>query len=71
MKGSETNNTEVSAMDRLLAAYDVAKMKIREANDALATIAVSVKEVLREDKQRRAEIDSVRAGLARLQAIKV
>lgn len=71
MKGSETNKQEVSAMDRLLAAYDVAKMKIREANDALATIAVTVREVLREDKQRRAEIDSVRAGLARLQAIKV
>ena len=71
MKESENGKPELSAMDRLLAAYDLAKQKIREANDALATIAVTVKEVLREDKQRRAEIDSVRAGLARLQAIKV
>ena len=71
MKEPESNRPEVSAMDRLLAAYDLAKQKIREANDALGTIAMTVKEVLREDKQRRAEIDSVRAGLARLQAIKV
>ena len=60
-----------SALDRLLAAYEIAKAKIREANEALGTIAGMIKEVLREDKQRRAEIDSVRAGLAKLQTIKV
>lgn len=58
-------------MDRLLVAYEVAKTKVREANEALGAIALSVKDVLKEDKQRRAEIDSVRTGLARLQSIKV
>ena len=65
------NQPQPSALDRVLAAYDVAKLKVREANDALGTLATAVKDALREDKQRRAEIDNVRAGLARLQSIKV
>jgi DNA polymerase III sliding clamp (beta) subunit (PCNA family) len=60
-----------NALDRVLVAYETAKTKVREANEALAAIAVAVKEALKEDKQRRAEIESVRAGLARLQSIKV
>ena len=60
-----------TALERVLLAYETAKTKVREANDALATIAVAVKEALKEDKQRRAEIDSVRSGLAKLQTIKV
>ncbi len=67
----EPVKSEPTAVDRLLVAYEVAKTKIREANEALGTIALSVKEVLKEDRQRRAEIDSVRTGLARLQSIKV
>lgn len=60
-----------SALERVLAAYEQAKAKVREANDALAGVAVAVREALREDKQRRAEVETVRAGLARLQSIKV
>lgn len=60
-----------NALDRVLAAYETAKTKVREANDALAVIAAAVKDALKEDKQRRAEIESVRTGLARLQSIKV
>jgi hypothetical protein len=60
-----------TALERVLAAYEQAKLKVREANDALGSVAVAVREALREDKQRRLEIESVRAGLARLQAIKV
>jgi DNA polymerase III subunit beta len=62
---------QTTALERVLVAYETAKSKVREANDALASIAVAVKEALREDKQRRAEVESVRAGLARLQSIKV
>ena len=46
-------------------------LKVREANDALSQVAGAIKEALREDKQRRAEIDTVRAGLLKLQAIRV
>lgn len=60
-----------SALERVLAAYETAKTKVKEANEAMASIAVAVKEALKEDKQRRQEVDSVRAGLARLQSIKV
>ena len=54
-----------------MAAYETAKTKVKEANEALASIAAAVKDALKEDKQRRQEVESVRAGLARLQAIKV
>ena len=62
---------EPSALDRVLTAYEIAKAKVREANDALAAIANAVKEAIREDRQRRSEVDAVRAGLARVQAIRV
>jgi hypothetical protein len=41
------------------------------ANTTLADLASLIKEVAKEDKQRRAEVESVRTGLAKLQAIKV
>ena len=66
-----TEQPQGSALDRVLAAYEQAKLKVREANDCLASLAVAVKEALKEDKQRRQEVESVRAGLARLQSIKV
>lgn len=62
---------EPGALDRLIAAFDAAKAKVREANDALAQVAGAIKDAIREDKQRRAEIDTVRAGLLKLQAIRV
>ncbi len=62
---------QASALDRVVSAYETAKTKVKEANEALALVAVAVKEALKEDKQRRQEVESVRAGLARLQAIKV
>ncbi len=63
--------TEPSALDRVLAAYETAKAKVREANEALAMIAAAVKDAAKEDKARRQEVESVRSGLAKLQAIKV
>ncbi len=62
---------ELSSLDRLQAAYEVAKQRIRDANSALVDVATLIKDVVREDKQRRTEVDVVRAGLAKLQAIKV
>lgn len=68
---TEPAKPEPTAMDRLLLAYELTKTKVREANGALSAIAVAVKDALKEDKQRRTEIESVRTGLARLQSIKV
>ncbi len=68
---TEAPKNEANALDRVVAAYEQAKAKVREANEALAVIALAVKDALKEDKQRRAEIENVRTGLARLQSIKV
>ena len=62
---------EETSLDKLQAAYEAAKLKIREAQSALADLAGLIKEVAREERQRRAEVESVRSGLAKLQAIKV
>jgi DNA polymerase III sliding clamp (beta) subunit (PCNA family) len=62
---------ELSALDRLQATYETARMKVREAQATLADLAGLIKEVAKEDRQRKAEVESVRSGLAKLQAIKV
>ena len=62
---------EISALDRLQATYETARMKVREAQSTLADLAGLIKEVAKEDRQRKAEVESVRSGLAKLQAIKV
>lgn len=72
---SKTENTgkppEPTALERVLEAYETAKARVREANEALALIASAVKDAVREDKARRQEVESVRSGLAKLQQIKV
>ena len=62
---------EATAFDKLMTACEAAKAKIKEANDAVSEILSAAKEVGREDKQRRTEIEQVRTGLAKLQTIKV
>ena len=63
--------TEVSSFDKILNAYEVARNAVREANAALSAVADAIKEAVKEDKARRREIADVRAGLAKLQSIKV
>ena len=70
-KENDKVQPEPSALDKLTTAYELAKAKIREANQALADVAVAIKDAAREDRQRRAEVENVRAGLAKLQQIKV
>lgn len=67
----EKKPAEPNALDRLLAAYEATKAKVREANDALGALAGALKDAVREDRVRRSEIDTVRAGLERLKAIRV
>ena len=68
----QTATTEApTSFDRIFAAYEVARNAVREANNALADVAQCVKDAVRDDRARRKEIADVRAGLARLQAIRV
>ena len=69
---SHTATTETAtSLDRILAAYDAAKNAVRDANNALADVAQCVRDAIKEDRARRKEIADVRAGLAKLQAIRV
>ena len=60
-----------TSLDRILSAYELAKDAVRQANTALADVAQCVRDAIKEDRARRKEISDVRAGLARLQAIRV
>ena len=73
----KTESTQAAAteaptsLDRILSAYELAKDAVRQANTALADVAQCVRDAIKEDRARRKEISDVRAGLARLQAIRV
>ena len=62
---------EPSSLDKILAAYEAAKSAVRQAQTALADVASCVRDAIREDKVRSREVADVRAGLAKLQAIRV
>ncbi len=62
---------EMTALERLQAAYDVAKAKVRDAQSALADVAAAIRDAVKEERKRNDEVAAVRAGLAKLQSIKV
>ncbi len=68
---NQEKSTEPTALEKLQAAYDLARSRVRDAQSALADVAAAIRDAVREDRQRRSEVENVRAGLARLQAIKV
>lgn len=74
MPKAETNpapEIKETALDRLLTHFEEAKAKVREANSALVDLASAIKDAIREDKHRRAEVDNVREMLGKVQALKV
>ena len=62
---------EPGALDKILVAYEAAKSAVRQAQSALADVALSVRDAIREQKAQSREIAEVRAGLAKLQTIRV
>ena len=67
------NDTKIppTALESLQAAFEIVKAKAKETNLVLAEVADAIKLAIREDRQRRNEVETVRAGLQKLQAIKV
>ena len=63
--------TEPGALDKILVAYEAAKNAVRQAQSALADVALCVRDAIREQKAQSREIAEVRAGLAKLQTIRV
>jgi DNA polymerase-3 subunit beta len=70
-KETKTGTEEVTALDKVLVAYEAAKQKVKEANQALSEIADAVKVAVKEQKQQKAEVENFRAALGKLQAIKM
>jgi hypothetical protein len=68
---TQANVQEPTALEKLQTAYETARNKVREAQAALADVAIAIRDAAREDRQRRSEVESVRAGLQKLQAIRV
>ena len=62
---------EPGALDKILVAYEAAKSAVRQAQSALADVALCVRDAIREQKAQSREIAEVRAGLAKLQTIRV
>lgn len=65
-KHEETQTaTEPGALDKILVAYEAAKNAVRQAQSALADVALCVRDAIREQKAQSREIAEVRAGLAK------
>ena len=62
---------EPGALDKVLVAYEAAREAVQKAHQALADVARSVRDAIREQKAQSREIAEVRAGLAKLQTIRV
>jgi DNA polymerase III subunit beta len=62
---------EATAVEKLLAAYEAAKEQLKTVQSTVADLAGLIKEVAREDKTRRSEVEAVRSSLAKIQAIRV
>lgn len=68
---NNTHAQELTALEKLQATYDTVKAKVREAQSALGEMALVMRDATKEDRRRRDEVETVRAGLAKLQTIKV
>ena len=64
-------STSPSALETLQASFESAKAKLRDAQFSLVEVGASLREALKEERQRRAEAESVRSTLRKLQSIRV
>jgi len=70
-KETDISTAEPTAFERLLVSFEVAKTKVKEAQSALADVTADIRSAAKEEKARRKEVESVRAGLQKLQSIQV
>ena len=68
---TSNESVEVTALERMLIAYDTLKSKVRESQTAMSDMAPIIRAAVKEDRNRRKEVASVRAGLQKLQSIQV
>ena len=68
-----TNETkkEPPALDRVQEACDTARIKLREAGQALTELSKAIREASREQKAQEKEVEAAKAAIAKVQAIKL
>jgi len=62
---------DATAMDKLMTACEAARLKVKEANQALSEIVDAVKVAVKEQRQQKAQVEDFKAALSKLQSIKV
>ncbi len=67
----DPQETTASALETLQASFESAKAKLRDAQFALVEVGASLRDALKEERQRRSEAESVRSTLRKLQSIRV
>jgi len=65
----KNGTTEPTALDRVLAACETAKGKLREAASSLAEVADAAKTAVKEGKTQGGDLEKARTTLQKLQAI--
>lgn len=60
---------DTSAMDRVLAACEVAKSKVKETGQSLSELATAIRDAAKEQKVQSKEVEAARVALAKLQQI--
>lgn len=65
------NREELPALEALQESFDSARVKLREAQSAFVEVNAFLRQVLKEERQRQKEADSVRSTLLKLQSIAV
>ena len=67
-KQNEQKN-DTPALDRVLAACDAARTRVKEAGQALSELATAIKETARDQKAQAKEVEAARQALSKLQSI--
>jgi hypothetical protein len=67
---TETKN-EVSALDRVSNACDTARMRIREAGQALTDLSKAIRDASREQKVQEREVEAAKAVIKKVQSLKL
>jgi hypothetical protein len=62
---------ETAALDRVQEACDVARMKVKEAGQALTELSKAIRDVSRDQKTQQKEVEAARTAIRRIQGLKL
>jgi len=62
---------ETPALDRVQEACDTARVKVKEANQALTELSKAIRDVSREQKAKERDVEAAKAAIAKVQSLKL